>query len=101
MPPETVANTIFQSDAGYLRMKQLDQVGQFELTQALTNLSTSSGNPDLQKILNRAIKYSVDEDTGLTDTAKLHKWLRNNSKSLSAYPLYFAKYFQLSRELKP
>ena len=86
MPPETVANTIFQSDAGYLRMKQLDQVGQFELTQALTNLSTSSGNPDLQKILNRAIKYSVDEDTGLTDTAKLHKWLRNNSKSLSAYP---------------
>lgn len=84
--PEMIANDIFQSDAGYLRMKQLDQVGQFELTQALTNLSTSAGTPDLQKTLDRAIKYSVNEDTGLVDTARLNKWLKNNRKSLSKYP---------------
>ena len=84
--PEMIANDVFQSDAGYLRMKQLDQIGQFELTQALTNLSTAAGNPDLQKTLNRAITYSVNEDTGLVDTARLNKWLKNNTKSLSAYP---------------
>ena len=74
--PEMIANDVFQSDAGYLRMKQLDQIGQFELTQALTNLSTAAGNPDLQKTLNRAITYSVNEDTGLVDTARLNKWLK-------------------------
>jgi hypothetical protein len=84
--PEQIGNDIFQSDAGYLRMKQLDQVGQFELTQALTNISTNAGNPDLQKTLDRAIKYSVNEDTGLVDTARLNKWLKNNRKSLSKYP---------------
>jgi len=84
--PEMIANDIFQSDAGYLRLKQLDQVGQFELTQALTNLSSSAGTPDLQKTLDRAIKYSVNEDTGLVDTARLNKWLKNNRKSLSKYP---------------
>lgn len=84
--PEMIANDVFQSDAGYLRLKQLDQVGQFELTQALTNLSTSAGTPDLQKTLDRAIKYSVNEDTGLVDTARLNKWLKNNRKSLSKYP---------------
>ena len=84
--PEMIANDVFQSDAGYLRMKQLDQIGQFELTQSLTNLSTAAGNPDLQKTLNRAISYSVNEDTGLVDTARLNKWLKNNTKSLSAYP---------------
>lgn len=84
--PEMIANDIFQSDAGYLRMKQLDQVGQFELTQALTSLSQAAGTPDLQKTLNRAIKYSVNEDTGLVDTARLNKWLKNNRKGLSKYP---------------
>ena len=84
--PEMIANDIFTADAGYLRMKQLDQVGQFELTQALTNLSESAGTPDLRRTLDRAINYSVNEDTGLVDTARLNKWLKNNRKGLSKYP---------------
>ena len=84
--PELVGNDIFQSDGGYLRLKQLDQIGQFELTQALTNLSVSSNNPDLSKTLDRAIKYSINEETGLVDTSRLNKWLKNNRKGLSKYP---------------
>ena len=84
--PEMIANDIFTADAGYLRMKQLDQVGQFELTQALTTLSESAGTPDLRRTLDRAINYSVNEDTGLVDTARLNKWLKNNRKGLSKYP---------------
>jgi hypothetical protein len=64
----------------------LDQIGQFELTQALTNLSVSSNNADLSKTLDRAIKYAINEETGLVDTARLNKWLKNNRKSLSQYP---------------
>ena len=84
--PEMIGNDIFTADAGYLRMKQLDQVGQFELTQALTTLSNSAGTPDLKRTLNRAINYSVNEDTGLVDTARLNKWLKNNRKGLAKYP---------------
>ena len=84
--PELVGNDIFQSDGGYLRLKQLDQVGQFELTQSLTNLSVSSNNPNLSKTLDRAVKYAINEETGLVDTARLNKWLKNNRKSLSKYP---------------
>ena len=78
--PEMIGNDIFTADAGYLRLKQLDQVGQFELTQALTTLSASAGTPDLRRTLNRAINYAVNEDTGLVDTARLNKWLKNNRK---------------------
>tara|TARA_R100001463_G_scaffold2919_2_gene12127 strand:+ start:6692 stop:10612 length:3921 start_codon:yes stop_codon:yes gene_type:complete len=84
--PEMIGNDIFTADAGYLRLKQLDQVGQFELTQALTTLSASAGTPDLRRTLDRAINYAVSEDTGLVDTARLNKWLKNNRKSLSKYP---------------
>jgi len=84
--PEQIANDVFQADAGYLRLKQLDQVGQFELTQALTNIATNAGNPDLQKTLNRAMDYSRNPETGLVDTMRLNKWLKNNRKSLSKYP---------------
>ena len=84
--PEQIANDVFQADAGYLRLKQLDQVGQFELTQALTNISTNAGNPDLQKTLDRAMTYSRNPETGLVDTMRLDKWLKNNRKSLSKYP---------------
>jgi len=88
--PELLAKNVFSADAGYLRLKQLDQVGQFELTQALTNIAQGRGEPDLQKVLNRLTKFTIDEDTGLVDVAKLNRWLSNNRKSLSKYPKVLA-----------
>jgi hypothetical protein len=88
--PEMLAKNVFSADAGYLRLKQLDQVGQFELTQALTNIAQGRGEPDLQKVLNRLTKFTVDEDTGLVDVARLNRWLSNNRKSLSKYPKVLA-----------
>lgn len=84
--PELLYKNVFSADAGYLRLKQLDQIGQFELTQALTNIAAGRGEPDLQKVLKRLTKYSIDEDTGLVDVARLNRWLSNNRKSLSNYP---------------
>ena len=84
--PEMLAKNVFSADAGYLRLKQLDQVGQFELTQSLTNIAVGREDPNLQKVLKRLTKYSIDEDTGLVDVARLNRWLSNNRKSLSQYP---------------
>jgi len=84
--PEMLAKNVFSADAGYLRLKQLDQVGQFELTQSLTNIAAGRGEPNLQKVLKRLTTYSIDEDTGLVNVARLNRWLSNNRKSLSQYP---------------
>jgi hypothetical protein len=84
--PDQVAQRIFAADAGSLRVKQLDTIGQFELTQALTTLSEQAGNPDLTKTLQRAMAYARDEETGLMNTARLNRWLSNNRRSLANYP---------------
>tara|TARA_R110000782_G_scaffold131800_2_gene223679 strand:- start:344 stop:4066 length:3723 start_codon:yes stop_codon:yes gene_type:complete len=92
--PEQLANDIFQSDAGYLRLKQLDQVGQFELTQALTNLSDSAGNPDLSQVLENAMASSLDAQTGLVNVADLNRWVQNNDAAFAAFPDVKARVLQ-------
>lgn len=84
--PDQVAQKIFSADAGSMRTKQLDMIGQFELTQAFTTLAEQRGDPNLTRTLNRAMKYSRDEETGLMNTARLNRWLSNNRQSLSQYP---------------
>ena len=84
--PDQVAKTIFSADAGSLRVKQLDTIGQFELTQALTTLSEQAGSPDLRKTLERAMTYARDEETGLMNPARLNRWLSNNRRGLVKYP---------------
>ena len=89
--PDQVAQRIFSADAGSLRVKQLDTIGQFELTQALTTLSEQSNNPDLSKTLKRAMDYARDEETGLMNTARLNRWLGYNRRGLSRYPEVLAQ----------
>lgn len=89
--PDEVAKRIFSADAGSLRVKQLDMIGQFDLTQAMTTLAELSGNPNLQKTLDRAFAYSRDEETGMMNPVRLNRWLGNNRKSLSKYPEVLSK----------
>lgn len=88
--PDQVGQRIFSADAGSLRVKQLDTIGQFELTQALTTLSEQAGNPDLRKTLERAMTYARDEETGLMNPAMLNRWLSNNRRGLVKYPEVFS-----------
>lgn len=84
--PDQVAKRIFSADAGSLRVKQLDMIGQFDLTQSLTNLSEMSGNPNLKQTLDRAMTYAQDPETGLMNVSRLNRWLSYNRRSLAQFP---------------
>lgn len=88
IPPEQLGRTLFSgSDGGYLRAKDLDGIGRFQLEQSLTNLLISQGE-DGAALLDSAKKAAVNEETGMFDIEKLRGWVQENQETLSALPGY-------------
>lgn len=81
--PEEVGRQLFSSNGGYLRAKQLDNVGKFQLTAALSEML---GEADGGKLLQSAKKAAFNEDTGFFDLNGLQKWVSENSEELAQLP---------------
>lgn len=83
--PEMLANDLFNADAGYLRSLQIDGIGKFELTQAMTNLANESSG-ELRPLLDDMLETSVNPDNQMLDQRALSQWIFENAGSLEAYP---------------
>jgi len=85
IPPEQMANDIFNGDAGYVRSKQLDGIGRFELTAGLTMLA-GNARGELKPILDDMMASVINPDNDMIDTTKLSSWFTKNSSLLDAFP---------------
>ena len=85
IPPEQMANDIFNGDAGYVRSKQLDGIGRFELTTGLTTLA-GNARGELKPILDDMMASVINPDNDMIDTTKLSSWFTENSSVLDAFP---------------
>ena len=85
IPPEQMANDIFNADAGYLRSLQLDGIGKFELTQSLTNLA-GNAKGELKPLLDDMMSTIINKDNDMIDTQKLTNWVSDNADALSQFP---------------
>ena len=85
IPPEQMANDIFNGDAGYVRSKQLDGIGRFELTEGLTTLA-GNARGELKPILDDMMALVINPDNDMIDTTKLSSWFTENSSVLDAFP---------------
>ena len=85
IPPEQLANDIFNADAGYLRSLQLDGIGKFELTQSLTNLA-GNAKGELKPLLDDMMSTVINKDNDMIDTRKLTDWFSSNADDLAQFP---------------
>lgn len=86
--PEQLGRIIFSgSDGGYLRAKDLDGIGRFQLEQSMTNLLMSQGEEG-SALLNSAKAAAVDPETGMFNIEKLRGWVQENKDALEALPGY-------------
>jgi hypothetical protein len=86
--PEQLGRIIFSgSDGGYLRAKDLDGIGRFQLEQSMTNLLMSQGEEG-SALLNSAKSAAIDPETGMFNIEKLRGWVQENKDALEALPGY-------------
>jgi hypothetical protein len=88
IPPEQLGRIIFSgSDGGYLRAKDLDGIGRFQLEQSMTNLLMSQGEEG-SALLNSAKSAAIDPETGMFNIEKLRGWVQENKNTLENLPGY-------------
>lgn len=83
--PEMLANDLFNADAGYLRSLQIDGIGKFEITQAMTNLAGESAG-ELRPLLDDMLETSINPDNQMLDQRALSQWIFENAGALAKYP---------------
>jgi len=83
--PEMLANDLFNADAGYLRSLQIDGIGKFEITQAMTNLAGESAG-ELRPLLDDMLETSINPDNQMLDQRALSQWIFENAGALAEYP---------------
>jgi len=90
LAPELLANRLFQGgdDPTYLRVRQLDAVGQFAKDQGFEGAeeaaTTIKGTTEM--ILRNARAAAFDPETGQVNTRRLQQWMNKNKEILDMFP---------------
>ena len=90
LAPELLANRLFQGgdDPTYLRVRQLDAVGQFAKDQGFEGAeeaaTTIKGTTEM--LLRNARAAAFDPETGQVNTRRLQQWMNKNKELLDTFP---------------
>jgi hypothetical protein len=83
---EDVGNRLFQSDTGYLRVKELDGLGRFMVERSLTSLLPEELQGEGAKLLRDLTSKSFNENTGMIDLEKLRLFAQDNADEIARFP---------------